>query len=157
MFKDVNFKLAVISVLMEDGHFVEEAEALKAKHGAAAEEFKPIEEVMAFYRSLEIPEALLATVKDLSPDGGDLAYVHAMTEWDGEDDTFDITSIEGIERLVNLESFTPLALMAEGGIDYTPLLGCKKLEVADISHAKKGKATDKVVAELEKRGVELEG
>jgi hypothetical protein len=157
MFKDFNFKLCVLSALMEEGHYVEEAEALHEEHADSAEDYKPIKQVIAFYRSIEIPERLLATITSLSPDGGDLAYDHAMSVWDGEDDQFDIKSIEGIERLINLEAFTPIAMIAEKGIDYTPILGCKKLKRVDMSFGKAGKKNEAVAKELKRRGVDVAG
>ena len=155
MFKDINFKLAVISALMEEGHFEKEAKKLKAAHLSTAEAYVPIKEVMAYYESLTLSEKLLATVTTLSPDGGDLAYVYAMSEWDGEDDTFEIHSLEGIEQLVNLEEFTPISMMGNG-VDYTPILACKKLKNVDMTYAKDDKANKAVKAALEKRGVEIE-
>ncbi|EYF04186.1 DUF6892 domain-containing protein [Chondromyces apiculatus] len=156
MFKDLHFKLSVISALMEEGHYVEEAEALSAKHAKSAKPYKAIKQVMAYFEKLEIPAELLATITSLSPDGGDLAYQHATSVWDGEDDLFDITSIEGIEHLVNLEAFTPIAMIGEDGIDYTPLLGCKKLKRVDMSFGKEGPKNEAVMVELERRGVEIE-
>lgn len=123
------------------------------KHLDTAEDFKPIPQVMDFDRSIEIPPKLLATVTSLSPDGGDLAYLYAMSEWDGEDDQFEIKSIEGIEHLVNLEEFTPLAMIT--AVDYTPILGCKKLKLVDMSYAKTGKRGAAVKAELLERGVDI--
>nr|ADH04650.1 unknown [Chondromyces crocatus] len=141
---------------MEDGHFVEEAEALHDAHAESAEDYKAIQEVMAFYEKLEIPPDLLATITSLVPDGGDLAYMHAVSVWDGEDDLFDITSLDGIEHLINLEVFAPIAMIGEGGIDYTPLLGCKKLKRVDVSFASEGEKNESVKEALEKRGVEIE-
>jgi len=155
MFHDLNLKLAVLSVLMEAGHYVDEAEKIAAEHLDTAEDYKPIEAVMDFYRGIVIPPELLATVTSLQPDGGDLAYQHAMSVWDGEDDTFNITSLKGIEVLENLVEFSPIAMIGEDGIDYTPLLGCKKLQTVDMSFAVEAKSTERVLAALEKRGVDV--
>jgi len=156
MFKDFNLKLAVLSELMEGGHYVVEAERLRSDHGEGAEDYRPIPEVITFYRSITIPDELLATVTKLSPDGGDLAYLNAMNVWDGEDNQFDISSLEGIEKLVNLTEFTPIAMIAEDGIDYTPLLGCPKLKLADMSFASSDAKNEAVEEKLSSRGVEIE-
>jgi hypothetical protein len=157
MFQDFNFKLTVLSALMEEGHYAEKAEKLHDAHADSAEDYHPIEQVIAFYRSLKISAKRLATVTNLSPDGGDLAYMHAMGVWDGEDDQFNITSLEGIEHLENLETWTPIAMIGEDGVDYTPLLRCKKLKRVDMSFAKEGASTEAVREELARRGVEIEG
>ena len=154
-FKDLHFKLSVLSALMEDGHFVEEAERLNAKFGKTTKDYTAIKKVMEFYESVEIHAELLATITELLPDGGDLAYVHAVNVWDGEDDLFDIGSIEGIEQLVNLERFEPIAMISQEGIDYAPILGCKKLRKVDMSFSDGGSGAKKVAAELRRRGVEV--
>lgn len=156
MFKDKNLKLSVLSALMEEGHYVAEAERLQAAHAAGVADYTPVPEVMAYYASIEIPDAQLASITSLQPDGGDLAYMNAMIVWDGEDEQFDISSLEGIEHLVNLEVFAPIAMMAEDGVDYRPLLGCKKLKRVDMSFATTTPDQDAVAEELVRRGVEVE-
>ena len=79
-----------------------------------------------------------------------------MHVWDGEDDQFAISSIEGIERLVNLELFAPIAMIAENGIDYSPILRCERMAKVDMSFRADGPSNDAVLEELEKRGVEVE-
>jgi hypothetical protein len=165
-FKDLNFKLSVISALMEEGHFVDEVSQIKEEFKDGAEDYLAIEQVMTYYASLVLSDELLATITTLQPDGGDLAYFYATTMWDGEDDQFDIHSIEGIERLVNLETFAPIAMIscpsaynpqntAEDGIDFTPLLGCPKLKKVDTAMARKGSPSDDVARILTARGVSL--
>ena len=149
-------KLAIISALMDDGHFVAEAKRIKAKHGKKAKDYKPIKEVIAFYRTIELTPKQLASITTLSPDGGDLAYVHAMNVWDGEDGQFDIESLAGIEALVNLEELTPISMMSENGVDYSAIAGCPKLKKVDMTFAKAGKKSDALAVKLEARGVEVE-
>ncbi len=157
MFEDLNLKLAVLSVLMEDGHYAAEAERLADAHGAAVKEGEPIPEVMAFYRAIVLRPALLATVTRLAPDSSDLAYVHAMNEdWGGDGSALDIRSLAGIEHLTSLVAFSPVAMMAEGGVDHGPLLGCQKLVRVDMQFAVPGKASQTVAATLRGRGVVVE-
>jgi len=119
---------------------------IKAKHGKKAKDHRPIKEVIAFYRSIELTPKQLASVKTLSPDGGDLAYVHAMNVWDGEDGQFGIASLDGIDALVNLEEFTPIAMMSEDGVDYSAIALCSKLKKLDMTFAKSGKKSDALAA-----------
>lgn len=156
-FEDLNLKIAVLSALMEDGHYAAEAERLAELHGAATAPHLPIPEVMAFYRAIELRPALLSTVTRLCPDTSDSAYEHAMNDWDGDDDTFDITSLVGIERLTNLVTFAPVSLIAEGGIDYGPLVRCERLVSVDMSFARPGKESETVAARLRGRGVVVTG
>lgn len=156
MFEDFNLKLAVLSVLMEAGHYATEAERLADIYGAAVRDDEAIPEVLQFYRGIELRPALLATVTRLCPDGGDLAYEHCMSVWDGEDGQFDIRSLEGIHQLTNLIAFTPVSMMAEGGVDYGPLLACQKLARVDMSFALPGKQSESVAATLRGRGVVVE-
>ena len=152
-FEDLHFKMSVISALMEEGHFVAEAEKLKARHGASTEDYRAISNVMEYYSQLEIPKNLLESITSLMPDGGDLAYVNAVNVWDGEDDLFDIRSLGGIEQLVNLERFEPIAMMSQDGVDYRPLLACTKLRKVDVTFA--DDSGEAVAAELKRRGVEV--
>lgn len=154
MFPDLNFKLCVISALMDLGYFEDEASEAQDSD-EETEDFEAIPAVMEFYRDLELGPELLARVTSLTPDGGDAVYEYATHVWDGEDDQFDVSSIEGIEQLVNLERFAPAAMLPSKGIDFTPLLGCKKLKTVDMTFAAKSAENDRVRAELTARGVRI--
>ncbi len=151
-FADFHLKLAVLSVLMEEGHYAVEAERLADIYGAAVKDGDVIPEVLAFYRQIELRPALLATVTRLSPDTGDLAYFHATSDWDGEDGR----SLEGLEHLPNLVAFAPAGLMSPAGVDPTPLLRCEKLVRADLAFARPGPESERVAAALVGRGVVVE-
>lgn len=153
-FSDVRFKLSVVSALMDDGHYVKELDKVAAA-AVDAEDYQPIAEVLDHVAALVIPPARLAKIKSLQPDGGDLIYQVATTLWDGEDDIFDISSIEGIESLVNLEVFAPIAMIDSKGLDYTPLLGCKNLVRVDFEFAASGAKQQKVRKALAARGVDV--
>lgn len=153
-FADLHFKLSVVSALMDAGHYTSEIEAI-AQAAEGAEAYRPIAEVMAYVASLDIPKKRLAEITSLQPDGGDLIYQAATTEWDGEDDIFEITSIQGIDGLVNLTSFAPIAMITPKGLDYAPLLACKKLTHVDFGFAAKGAANRAVKKALAARGVNI--
>ena len=155
-FKDINFKISVMGALHDLGHYVEEVKAIHEKHYNPSDfSYKPIPEVLAFYQQVHIEQALLDKIEHLIPDGGDHCYAYLMNNWDGEDDQFDIQSIEGIELLRNLQSFDPISMINMDGIDYSPLLACKKLESVNPEFAAEDPENDKVLAELEARGVEV--
>lgn len=155
-FKDINFKISVIGALHELGFYQEEAEALKDKYYNGEDfSYKPIPQVYEYYKNLAIDQDKLDQIESLQPDGGDLCYVYLMNNWDGEDDQFIIKSIEGIELLTNLKSFDPISMVEEGSLDYAPLLGCKHLEEISSVYAKDGRKNEKVIEQLDERGVDI--
>ncbi|MGY0065436.1 DUF6892 domain-containing protein [Streptomyces sp. QTS137] len=114
-FKDFNFKLVVIEQLM----YIDEtltpqfslAGLLKKKglgddpwdyaqeHDLA---YKVVPEAREYFESLEISYELLSGVEELCIDGGNQVYQECAPVWDGEDDLFDITSLEDLALLPNL-------------------------------------------------------
>jgi hypothetical protein len=155
-FKDINFKISVIGALHELGFYNDEAEALKDKYYDADDfSYQPIPQVYDYYKKLTIDQDKLDKIQSLQPDGGDMCYVYLMNNWDGEDDQFTIKSIEGIELLANLKSFDPISMIEEGSLDYTPLLKCKHLEKVSSVYAKDGSRNEKVIGQLDERGVDI--
>ena len=47
---------------------------------------------------------LLIDIKEMKPDGGDEIYGQLIPFWDGEDDQFDVESVEDIKHLPNLKA-----------------------------------------------------
>ena len=109
---DFNFKLMIINELM----YVDEVLLPKFNISEFAEQYKErkinieeegydtIPEAEAYFRNLEIPMDLLIDIKELKPDGGDEIYGQLIPFWDGEDDQFDVKSIEDIKYLPNLKA-----------------------------------------------------
>lgn len=114
-FKDFNFKLVVIEQLM----YIDEK--LTPRFGLAgllgekglgndpweyAQEhdlaYKVVPEARAYFESLEIGDELLAGVEELCMDGGNQVYQECAPVWDGEDDLFDIASLDDLALLPNL-------------------------------------------------------
>lgn len=54
------------------------------------------------FTSLEISDELLAGVEVLCMDGGNQVYQECAPVWDGEDDLFDIASLDDLVLLPNL-------------------------------------------------------
>ncbi|MGJ8733383.1 MAG: DUF6892 domain-containing protein, partial [Cellulophaga sp.] len=67
------------------------------------EGYQIIPEVAAYFKKLPIPSSLLPDLKVLEPDGGDEIYGQLIPFWSGEDDCFDVKSIEDIKYLPSLE------------------------------------------------------
>jgi hypothetical protein len=61
-----------------------------------------VPEARAYFESLEIGAELLATVEKLVMDGGLRVYQECAPVWDGEDELFDVTSLEDLALLPNL-------------------------------------------------------
>lgn len=115
-FKDFNFKLAVIQVLMYEKDLLEpkfdlyEFVDLYTKREIDIEEegYKIIREVKTYFNNLEIPSKLLDEVDEICQDGGNEIYTQLMPFWEGEDETFNITSTADLELVPNLKKITLL-------------------------------------------------
>jgi hypothetical protein len=114
-FTDFNFKLIVVEQLM----YIDEtltprfrlADLLKEKglgddpwqyahqHGLA---YQVVPEARSHFASLEISDDLLAGVEELCMDGGNQVYQECAPVWDGEDDLFDVSSLDDLVLLPNL-------------------------------------------------------
>ncbi|UOQ70754.1 DUF6892 domain-containing protein [Hymenobacter cellulosilyticus] len=113
-FQDFNFKLAVIQVLMYEQELLQPAFSLRAfaktyqgrRIDIEKDGYDIIPEVRDYFLALEIPAALLTQVEEIYQDGGDDIYHHLYPFWDGEDETFTITSTADLALLPNLRKMT---------------------------------------------------
>lgn len=117
-FDNFNFKLCVIQELMyrknlllprfDVYEFVEEYEARKID--IDEEGYEPIEEIVDWFKKVEIPVSLAANVEEIIMDGGNEIYMQIIPFWDGEDDYFDIKDIteNEIKQFANLKRITLL-------------------------------------------------
>ncbi|MET9656847.1 hypothetical protein [Streptomyces sp. NPDC006510] len=113
-FRDFNFKLLVIEKLMYQDKTLTPAfsidECLRAKGIEDAQlyafdndlDYTVLDEARAHFEALEISEELLATVDTLLIDGGLQVYYECSPVWDGEDDLFDVGSLDDLDLLPNL-------------------------------------------------------
>ncbi|KFG71934.1 DUF6892 domain-containing protein [Streptomyces mutabilis] len=114
MFRDFNFKLIVVEQLMYTDETLTPqfslADLLKenglgddpweyAQHGLT---YQVVPEARSYFASLEISEELLAGVEKLCMDGGNQVYQECAPVWDGEDDLFDVASLDDLVLLPNL-------------------------------------------------------
>lgn len=128
-FKSLQFKLAVINELLEFGFFQEELAALRTQYWSEDNwEHQPIPEILDFFENLEISEEQLAGIKSICFDGGNDIYFHLVPNWDGEDDYFNIDSIEDAVKLPNLETYLEISMVFVK--DHSPLLELPHLKKA---------------------------
>ncbi|MEV0010383.1 hypothetical protein [Streptomyces sp. NPDC047973] len=113
-FKDFNFKLLVIEKLMYEEETLTPAFSIDERmrdrgitdtvgyvyeHDLA---YQVLEESRAYFEQLEISDELLASVDELLLDGGHQVYYECSPVWDGEDDLFDVRSLDDLALLPNL-------------------------------------------------------
>ncbi|MBL1226063.1 DUF6892 domain-containing protein [Enterococcus sp. BWR-S5] len=116
MFDDLNFKLVVVEALLEKKpSFLAELHVIKSKFVDNYEWYtevnpKPIPEVLDFLKGIVLSKADLVKVEELVFDGGSTIYSWLIPDWDGEDGSFDVTSVQGFEQLVNLKKVHYLSL-----------------------------------------------
>jgi hypothetical protein len=140
-FRDFNFKLLVVEKLMYWDETLTPAfdlrEHMRARgvgdldaHVRDNElEYTVLDEPRAYFQELTIPADLLASVDELTFDGGHQVYMECAPVWDGEDDLFDVRSLDDLDLLPNLRLVTggrslehglpgALEILAARGIEY---------------------------------------
>jgi hypothetical protein len=109
-FKDFNFKLAVIQILMYEKElllpkfdlyeFVELYD--KREIDIEEEGYDFIPEVTEYFKKLEIDQKFAQEITEIIQDGGDDIYLELYRFWDGEDDAFNIKSAEDFKNFKNI-------------------------------------------------------
>ncbi|MFF8096305.1 DUF6892 domain-containing protein [Streptomyces sp. NPDC016675] len=128
-FQDFNFKLVVIDVLMYEKALLTPAFDLGARMRERGIDIPAVyvlendiddevlDESRTFFEELEIGDELLAEVETLCFDAGQEIYRHCAPAWGGEDDLFDIRSLDDLALLPNLKRVTAVddgTLVARG-------------------------------------------
>jgi hypothetical protein len=107
IFEDFAFKLIVIdSLLNKKPSFEENLKFLKERYVdsyAWYENKGIIKEILTFFEDIVLTKEDLEKVTNLSFDGGNDIYFLLQPDWDGEDDSFEVSSIKGFEILINLK------------------------------------------------------
>lgn len=152
-FKSAGFRLTVINELLDLGHFADEFEEAQ-ESAEKVEDYETDPRVQKFVDGLVLTEDLLAQVVKIGPDGGDEIYAGLVPVWDGEDDRFDIGTLEDVRLLPNLERVSLYAMVSEG-IDLAPLRDVPRLTHVNINLAKSWVQGWSVLDELAARGVEI--
>jgi hypothetical protein len=117
-FRDFNFKLLVIEKLMYwdktlspvfslrehmQAHGVDDLDTYVEDNEL---EYTVLDEARAYFQELKLPADLLATVEELTFDGGHQVFMECAPVWDGEDDLFDVRFLDDLDLLPNLKLFT---------------------------------------------------
>ena len=110
-FDTLNFKLAIIQVLMYDLHLLKPEFDIYAFADHYEEEKIDtdsdiiIEPAMNFFKEMEIPKNFAPYVEMLYMDGGNDLYMNIIPQWDGEDESFDLNEItlEELQQFPNLK------------------------------------------------------
>ena len=131
-FADPNFKLTVLSSLLEHdnldlaGYEDLASFVLKRPVDLEKEGYALIREAYDYLARYPLTDADLALVETLVFDGGNDIYPYCYRFWDGETKEFDVRSIEGIARCVNLRSIICIAIIEK--LDIAQLVSLAKLE-----------------------------
>lgn len=113
-FNNLNFKLAIIEVLMYELNLLEPrfdiydfADEYKEEE-IDVESCTVIEPALNFFREISIPKKLAEYVEQIYMDGGNEVYMNICPQWDGEDDVFDLNnvSISELRQFPNLRKAT---------------------------------------------------
>lgn len=113
-FDTLNFKLAIIQVLMYDLHLLKpEFDIYDFADHYEGEKIDMdsdiiIEPAMNFFKEMEIPKNFAPYVEMLYMDGGNDVYMNIIPQWDGEDESFDLNEItlEELQQFPNLKKLT---------------------------------------------------
>lgn len=127
-FADVNFKLAVLSALDEQGTIVLGDPPKLTEHllgrrfDIDAEGYEPVPEVLDYLARYPLDSETLAALEVLNLDGGSMIYHHIWHFWHGEYDTYDVASLDGIEHCANLREFGVASMLSPVDVSrLTPL------------------------------------
>ncbi|URZ04305.1 DUF6892 domain-containing protein [Clostridium felsineum] len=129
LFKDFNFKLVVVDALLDkEPSFEAEINNIKEKYTQNYDyytEYKPIKEMLDYISRLELTIEDLDKITELYFDGGNEIYFYLQPDWDGEDEKFDIKSVEGFQNLRNLKSVTVMGMVEENTLQLIRQKGIK--------------------------------
>jgi hypothetical protein len=135
-FRDPNFKLAVLSSLLEDDALdlarPEDLAAfvLRRPVNLEKEGYKLIPEAYDYLVRYPLTGADLAAVESITFDGGNDIYFYCFRFWDGETDQFDVRSISGIGLCPNIRRLFYIAMIDY--LDVADIVGLRKIEEIDL-------------------------
>lgn len=153
-FRQWQLKAAVHSELASQGHIapfrLQDFVALYPKRRIDTEKEALVKEAVAYFRFLEIAPDVLAKLESLSFDGSLAIYQELYPFWDGEDGTFDVTDLTGLEQCTGLQSIHGLF----GAVDVARLASLPKLReivlggvIENLERLAKSKSLERVVWE----------
>lgn len=136
-FSDPNFKLAVLSALLEsdllDLSSYEDLASFVLKRPVDLEKegYALIPAAYDYLVRYPLTDEDLALVETITFDGGNDIYPYCYRFWGGETTEFDVKSVAGITRCVNLRSIISIAVIDK--LDVAHLVGLAKLEELQLS------------------------
>ena len=116
-FDNINFKLAIIQVLMYDLKLLEPrfdiydfAKQYTRGH-IDIDTCTIIEPAINFFKELAIPKSLAPYIETIYMDGGNEVYMNIIPQWDGEDGCFDLNEVTltELKQFPNLKNATILS------------------------------------------------
>jgi len=117
-FVDINFKLAILSALYEQGivHLGQPPQLAEHVLGrtfdVGREGYQLVPEVLDYLARYPLNQDMLGSLETLDLDGGSSIYHHIWHFWNGEDGTFDIRSLVGIENCPNLRDLNVASMLS---------------------------------------------
>jgi hypothetical protein len=151
-FRDWGFRLVVLETLHDLGHFHDEFDRAR-ELAADAEEFTISAPARKILDAIQLTPALLAEITAISLDVGEVQHV-LTSEWDGEDDLFEVKRVDDVAFLPNLTTVTVISNIAMG-TDLSPIA---KVPTLDSFRCTIGEDWAKGLAAFEplrKRGVKV--
>ena len=116
MFEDFNFKLIVLNSLLDnEPSFGTELEKLKEKYDEYLFELDGavLEPFLTFFENIVLTKEDLEKVTEICFDDGNEIYEIIYPGWDGEDEFFEVHSVNGFEKLKNLKKVVYIANSAD--------------------------------------------
>ncbi|WP_244835003.1 hypothetical protein [Clostridium sp. BJN0001] len=120
MFEDFGFKLVVINSLLDkETSFTDELDNMNEKYVDTYDDdgFECILEMTYFFENLKLTKEDLSLVTELCFDGGEDIYFMIMPNWDGESEEFNVKSVGGFEKLLNLKKAEYISMCSEELMD----------------------------------------
>jgi len=162
-FKSIEFKFAVIQSLIDAGFLKKEISVIEKRiqKGEFDEYFRtcgkdrfygPHPEIYDYFKNLDLSDELLRKVSSINFEGGNEIYRMIAPNWDGEDDTFQVRTIEDVSFTPNLYELVDSVLLDVK--DATPLLQLRNLKTVDVNYGD-GIDDEKTISILEKKGVQI--
>lgn len=113
-FQDFGFKLAIIQELMyHQGCLEPKFELLEFVKGYEKriididkEGYEPIPEAIQYFKDLPISKSIAANVTEIYQDGGNAVYMQLLPFGEGDEDYWDILSVEDAAHFPNLHKIT---------------------------------------------------
>lgn len=113
-FKDFGFKIAIIQELMYYKELLQPKFDLrefaawydKRKIDIEEEGYDPIPEVTQYFKNLPVPKRLASEITEIYQDGGNDIYLQLISFAGGDEDYWDIESIEDLVHFPNLKEAT---------------------------------------------------